>query len=179
MGSPSPQADINPYAAPLGEAQADWSLVAGVGCWRHGSLLVVHEDAQLPPICVKTGRPAAGYRPTRVRWSHPLRWPWEYVGFQVPLSEWSLFSFGRGRPLVLVAAVAVTASLIALATLDLPIPVDARILLLLIGGAISLTLFASYAALAQPLWFVRRRRKYYWLSGANRRFLEKLPPWTF
>lgn len=181
MESQSPQADINPYAAPLGEAQADWSLVAGVGCWRHGSLLVVHEDAQLPPICVKTGKPATGYRPTKIYWSHPLRWPWEFVQFQVPLSAWSLYSFGRGRSIGLWVAIILTGvdvgALVVLGFLG-RITED-TLLAAACGGILGLCLLAGWLALAQPLHFVRRRGKYYWVSGARRPFLEQLPTWLF
>ena len=57
-------AELNPYA-PSAVAPSENPLAAiGVGCWRHGTLLVVHEDAELPPICVKTGREAVAYRPS-------------------------------------------------------------------------------------------------------------------
>jgi hypothetical protein len=179
----SPFAEVNPYAAPLGEAQPDWSLAAGVGCWRHGSLLVVHEDAQLPPICVKTGKPAAAYHGAQIRWSHPLRWPRECFSLNVPLSQRPLYFFRSGRPLVLAAAIAsstLTAAVLVLMVIAASrVPDDIRTTAIAVGAIVSITLFVCYAALAQPLWLVRRRRNYYWLSGASRRFRDQLPPWPF
>jgi hypothetical protein len=177
---------INPYA-PSAVVEPHESLAAlGAGCWRHGSLLVAHENAQLPPICVKTGKPAVEYRLSPIRWTHPLRWPAEYVQFAVPLSARPLFWLGPGRKWVLASAamtivISVVASLVAAVAIDREELThgnpEASIIAVVLGIFVIFSCFAGWASLAQPLWIVRRKGKFYWLSGASRKFLEQIPNW--
>jgi hypothetical protein len=176
---------LNPYAPSAVAVPQDPLAAAGVGCWRHGSLLVLHEDALLPPLCVKTGKPAAEYRRSPLRWSHPLRWPREYVQFDVPLSPRPIFWYGRGRPLVLVLAAAATLLSTAAAAAGIALIESAAgsgevaTMIIVVGVITVCCVVACWSALAQPLWVVRRKKKYYWLSGAKRRFLEQLPSWPY
>jgi hypothetical protein len=65
-------ADDNPYA-PSAVVDPRLELAeAGVGAWRDGSLIVLHRDATLPAICLKTGPPAGGGLTMKVAWR---AWP--------------------------------------------------------------------------------------------------------
>jgi len=44
----------NPYRAPQSMPQKPEALANQEGIWRDGKKLVVHRQAKLPPICVKT-----------------------------------------------------------------------------------------------------------------------------
>jgi len=41
------------------------------GIWRDGNRLVVHKQAELPPICVKTNEPSARNIKRKYYWHHP------------------------------------------------------------------------------------------------------------
>lgn len=46
----------NPYAISTNqELHSEEAHQHEVGCWREGNLLVLHVDADFPPLCVKTG----------------------------------------------------------------------------------------------------------------------------
>lgn len=42
------------------------------GVWRKGNLLVLHQRAQLPPICVKSGVASTSWLKRNLSWHHPL-----------------------------------------------------------------------------------------------------------
>ena len=54
--------DINPYASPAEAGGYDERQRLGVGVWRDGRLLVMHQRAVLPRFCVHTGERAVGGR---------------------------------------------------------------------------------------------------------------------
>ena len=175
--APSGVSEANPYASPAADPAPDFELVLGVGAWRHRSLLVLHEEAQLPPVCVKTGRPATSYHTSDIRWSHLLRWPREYVQVAVPLSDRAAFYLGPVRPIVLAAAIVAAVVCAASIVLANVLELAAVVIFAWLCGVVASVLFAWWLTLAQPLWVVKRRRKYYWLSGANQKFLAHLPGW--
>jgi heme A synthase len=66
----------NPYQSPATEAEVIASPFAtasgsGVGIWRMGNVLIMHKMAQLPNICVKTGREADQRVKRTMQWHHP------------------------------------------------------------------------------------------------------------
>lgn len=67
-----PEPQFNPYAAPTmpQPMQAAGNYQGGV--WRKGNVLVLHQRAQLPQICVKSGTPATTWLKRDLSWHHPL-----------------------------------------------------------------------------------------------------------
>ena len=55
-------AEFNPYVAPIAADSYD-TTDRGIGVWRDRWLLVMHKDASLPAICIKTGEPADRFLP--------------------------------------------------------------------------------------------------------------------
>jgi hypothetical protein len=138
---------------------------------------VVHEDVRLPPICVKTGGPAAVYRDCVICWSHPLRWPREYLHVATPLAERPAFLYGAGRPIIVALAIVATlvcAGAIIAATQFRIAPI---VYFAWTSGVVAAVLLVWCSTLGQPLRFAKRWRKYYWLAGASRKFLAQLPEW--
>lgn len=65
----TPASEINPYAAPQTVSELPTNVS---GVWRSGKILVMHRDAQLPDICIKSNEPTQGYRLKRkLVWHHP------------------------------------------------------------------------------------------------------------
>jgi len=62
--------EINPYASPA-EAGGYDRQPFGVGVWRDGPLLVMHQKAELPRFCIHTGEPAVGGREYVLAWKPP------------------------------------------------------------------------------------------------------------
>lgn len=64
---------FNPYASPQ-VAQPYEVKPANYqgGIWRQGNVLVMHQRAQLPPICVKSGAPSTTWLKRDLSWHHPL-----------------------------------------------------------------------------------------------------------
>ena len=60
--------EINPYQSPLADSVPPKKPSPEVGIWRKGSRLMVHRDARLPDICLKTGRPADRRISKKVHW---------------------------------------------------------------------------------------------------------------
>jgi uncharacterized membrane protein YhaH (DUF805 family) len=61
----------NPYSAPQSSVQIPAASGNGQGIWRDGKRLVVHKQAVLPPICVKTNEPSERTIKRKFYWHHP------------------------------------------------------------------------------------------------------------
>src|SRR5262245_2627535 len=71
---PNPFADqpINPYAPPVIPAQYIAPQQAGLeGLWRRGNTLIMHKQAPLPPICVKSNQYATQWLKRNLQWHNP------------------------------------------------------------------------------------------------------------
>jgi hypothetical protein len=80
--NPAPMlAQVNPYAAPSVYDKPQQMKQYDGGVWQAGSLLVIHRQAVLPPVCVKSGLPATTWLPRNLSW-HP---PWCYLGLLLGL----------------------------------------------------------------------------------------------
>jgi hypothetical protein len=167
--------DINPYASP----SVPDPLVRpdpGVGVWREGTLLVVHRDAVLPPICVKSGRPASEWIEVTLPAIDMLNLGQTKTVFRVPLSARARWMRSYGASFALVLAV-IAAVLIPFTWAVGPPPLEP--LGLFTGTCIVTALICVLQAimLRQVISFVRLKGSYFWFSGAHRRFLAQLPPW--
>lgn len=61
----------NPYSAPQSFHTPLTASGISQGIWRDGKKLVVHRDAVLPPICVKTNEPSVRKIKRKYYWRHP------------------------------------------------------------------------------------------------------------
>ena len=174
---------VNPYAiSPIQEMDTETNGKA-VGVWRDTEYIVMHEDAELPQRCIRTGEPTTLYLKIWATWVVP---PGTFriapPVLVVPLAQqWRIFAASCNQDLKgLAFIIALTAVVIAVcieAIWDFP------------RGSVE-----SWAAIAATLTFiaaaswtcitgemlvrVRSEGKYHWLRGADRRFLEHLPQWV-
>lgn len=61
--------DVNPWQAPTATTQLPYG--SGKGIWRDGQLLVVQQQATLPPTCVKNNTPAHQLIERKFHWHAP------------------------------------------------------------------------------------------------------------
>jgi hypothetical protein len=172
---------LNPYASPAEVGGYDAEAPAGIGVWRDGQLVVVHRKAAFPSVCIFTGRPAERCRRYGLVWSHgPFDWTTRRLYLHVPLSAAPYRAYRRRS---LLGTLALLGPFVLLVLLLLVLSNDPFIqtlrrlsMVLLLAG------FLVWAILrwwdGQPLRFVRFRKPYFWLAGANESFLVQLPPWT-
>jgi hypothetical protein len=66
-----PPQQFNPYAAPTMPQPMQHVPNYQGGVWRKGNVLVMHQRAQLPQICVKSGMPATTWLKRDMSWFHP------------------------------------------------------------------------------------------------------------
>ena len=197
--STNPFADnLNPYAAPqaTGYAPATAPVVPQgmfAGLWRQGNLLVMHKNAPLPDICLKSNEPATRRLKRKLSWHHPAVFLVVLINLilyvivalclqktatiQMPLSdEW----FARRRRSIVVAWGIVLSS-IALFVLGVssvesqgwaPFVLIASIFVFL-GGLI-------YGLVAARLVTAQRiSDEYVWLKGVHPQFLDRLEIWPY
>jgi hypothetical protein len=168
------EAGLNPYESP---AVADGRFsdeLAGVGIWRDGKNLVMHQRAQLPRICIKTGQPAERFLPFKLRWYYPIDWSTRKLRVEVPFCDAAYRASRRKR---LIGTVILVCTIVFL--------VGSQLLLMINRpqGLFMLLASCGFAAggmlRSPPLKFVRVRGEYLWFSGAGNGFLAKLPDWMF
>jgi hypothetical protein len=169
--------EINPYASPQVPDPRKAYADAGIGVWRDGELVVMHERSVLPAFCVKTGRPTLGgatvemYRmelssiPRRIRIPLASRWriwPVRFIEQAAPLGLGLMFG------------TLLTALVIRRAT-GWEIEMYAAVA----AGAAFILLVACGMLFGEPLHCVRSEGSYVWLQGADRRYLDRLPEWPY
>lgn len=65
--------EVNPYAAPLAQSAQIAPNVSMDGLWRDKNMLVMHKNALLPNLCVKTGVPVTEQGIKRkFSWHNPM-----------------------------------------------------------------------------------------------------------
>jgi hypothetical protein len=188
---------VNPYAAPREEGYIPptqrLSGAPFAGLWRQGNLLVMHKEAPLPLICVKSNQPATGRLKRSLAWHHPalyliilLNWLIYIVValivrktamIQIALSdEWiarrkrrMVFAWSA----ILLCVVLFVMSLFLLDSSGLA-PV---VLLVSIVGCLAAM---GYGLVACRLVSARRMTDtYIWLKGVHPDFLDRLEPWPW
>lgn len=165
----SPEHDhcVNPYETPRGIGEPRDIREHGVGVWRDRGLIVMHQRARLPQICIKTGVKADGAFPILIK-GRELR---------VPLSDDCFFWF-----VLFWRRVAILAAIVLLLTGGW-MAAFYSVAWELIGLAAmiaAVTIAFGWVALTAPtkiLRCVRTEQDYLWLAGAEDSFLSQLPPW--
>jgi hypothetical protein len=171
-----PDVALNPYASPAAAGGYDGYAADSAGMWHDGKYLVLHPAAHFPPICIKTGQPATRFVPWRLAWSYPIDWKSRWLPLEVPFCETGYSRYRRRRTFGVLCLLVSLVPFIAIQLLlsrEIPRGMIAVALFVLVCG---LTVWA--VSRFEPLRFIRVRGHYLWLSGADGRFLEQLPPWT-
>ena len=149
------------------------------GVWRDGSMLVIHKQANLPRVCVVTGKPAAGARDLLVVWKSPGEFLARQTHLLVPLCRKELERYKLARRLIL-SGWLLTAGAIAIGVLRLALltndPWTRQVLttLAVLTGIAGLAVWLIGVAITVAMG----RGDYIWLAGAHRQFLSRLPRWT-
>ena len=164
--------DINPYAPPR-VLDPPAKMDPGVGVWRDGELLVMHRAAVLPPVCVKSGRPATMWTDLIVDLTLLSMLAKGRLTVRVPLSDRAVWVRRYGPRFWLGIASVALAGLIPLYFLS-PIAFEVLALIDVLVGLIALLSALKYY---QLLTCIRAQGDYLWFAAAHRRFLAKLPPW--
>jgi hypothetical protein len=171
-------AEINPYASPATASDMRAEEGPGVGVWRDGPHMVMHQAARLPPICIETGEHATDWRRFNVIWYYPIDWSQRVLPLDLPLSPAAYARHGR---LVLIGRVVLFSPIIVLVLTFMAAGQVAPAWLFGVLGIAALCgvlgWYVVYFLDGRPVRFVRVRRGYLWLSGFNSRFLDHLPPW--
>lgn len=172
-------AEVNPYAPSAVAAPYSGASELGVGVWRDGNLLVMHRDATLPAICLKTGAPASHWLVQKIGWqdswfaitSHQYE-------LRLPLSARRYWLATRLRWWLLgLGAVAILLLVVVGMQLDrLPDGISPRQSIFGVAS-LAVTLFVVAYNVGTAVTPRRFRGDYIWLSGADSRFLAQLPPW--
>jgi hypothetical protein len=176
---PDPLGDVNPYAAPAMPDAIEPFELAGIGIWRHGTLLVVHEAAELLPVCIKSAEPGVVWQTVQLRWSHWAQWPYEYLSLKVAFTDRWQYWLTTGRRFVLIGVIALALIILAMALSSVLIATELLLMPCVILLVLELSLFVWWLSLQQPLRVVRRKRRYYWLSGAHLDYLSQFPEWPY
>jgi hypothetical protein len=170
--------DDNPYA-PSAVVDPRLELAeAGVGVWRDGKLIVLHRQAMLPAICVKTGVPATDWlEQTFNGHDHLFSFQTRRFNVRVPLSSRRHWMTTRLRWWLLSAGIAILFGIPALVLNvgNLPEPVQVFTIFGGMGLATPLLIYGEF--LGDPVQARRFKGDYIWLSGADERFLVHPPPW--
>jgi hypothetical protein len=174
-----PSGEINPYASPIIPDPPLPFADAGVGAWRDGNLLVIHREAPLPAICIRSGLPADAWCPLKIKWSYGFGQPRLRMTMNVPLSRDWVYWHQRG-PTIMFAVAAILA-LCAVGTFPLWSGLEeeawfvvAFALLTPAGACVIIGI-----TFKRLLEFKRVKGNYFWFTGANQKFLEQLPMWRF
>ena len=135
----------------------------------------MHVGATLPPICVKTGKPAERHSTVTIRWVQNFV-PWRLT-IDVPLTTAAFRAVILAPVVAFVATLLVTGGLVGTLTLfdDEPI----LLVLLIAAFAVATIVMGLRAlnALGKVLQVRQSHGKYLWLSGAGPEFLQQLPKW--
>lgn len=185
----------NPYAAPQVQhsfAEQPFKAEGFPGLWREGNVLVMHKQAPLPDICMKSNLPANRRLRRDLRWHHPAVFVALLVNLIVyliiamimtkkatihmPLTdEW----FGRRRTRMLIAwGVALLAVLMffgGIAAID----TDYGIFITLAGLFVALGAGIGGLLGCQLVTPKRMTDQYIWLKGVHPDYLDRLPVWPY
>jgi hypothetical protein len=192
--SEPPKEPVNPYASPQIDGGYSPRQQNGFdGLWRDGDVLVMHKDALLPPICVKSGLPATEWLQRDLLWQPPwVVWTIVfflpvYIFLSVFLSRKATIVIGLSRKwgnlrrlrMLMTAGIAVLGFAVGVGGLYLAAQGNEIAVLLvpigLVGGLIVGTAYGQYAC--RLVWPKKISSQFVWLRGVHPDFLKLLPPW--
>jgi hypothetical protein len=188
---------LNPYASPRIEGGYTPNMAQDGydGLWRQRDVLVMHRDAKLPAICLKSGEPATEWLPRHLQWAPP--WIGWALFFALPVYI-VLSMFMTRRALVLIGVsrdwairrrlrMLIAVGIIAAGAIvgiggafiaKLGTEYEVAFMLLPLGVFISLLIGLGYGEYACRLvWPQRISDQFIWLKGVHPDFLKRLPEW--
>src|SRR5262245_50319954 len=172
--------EINPYASPIVPDPPLRIEDNGIGVWRDRNLLVMHRDAPLPPICIRTGQAADEICTVKIRWRPAPGSATRRMSMEVPLSRQCSFWQRRGKWIMFgLAAALVAAAVVAVLPVMSFWGENAGTVVLMALGVPAFVCLVQGLCYVRLLEFVRVRGNYFWFRGANSRFLNQLPIWHF
>jgi uncharacterized membrane protein YhaH (DUF805 family) len=186
--------EINPYASPsiLDFSDPVPEQSGNHPLYRQGHLLVMHKQAVLPNICIKSNQPAQGRLKRNLYWHHPAIYiavfvsPLIYVVLALVLRHRAVIEIGlsqewfsRRRRAILIGWLTVLAGLavlIAVLALDIsrhPMPGWA-----ILAGLVVAVVGAIYGLVAARMVAPTKiTNNYVWLKGVHPAFLAPLSEW--
>lgn len=187
--------DANPYAAPRAEGQYLHNAPPYAGLWRQSGVLVMHRNAPLPDICLKSNQPAKWRIRRNLQWHHPALTLSILAGvlvylilamcltkratIQLPLSE-EWYQLRRRRIIFAWAAGLAGLAVFGSGFLLALEPGRGGFVWLLIVGLVVIVgalIYGQYAtALVRPQ---KITDQYIWLNGVHPDFLDRLEVWQW
>lgn len=168
---------LNPYAAPAAVGQANTVPPPGVGLWRDGAYLVIHQGALFPERCLITGEETSHRHRQQVRWYYPIDFATRTLRVEYSLTPPVVQGIWRQR---MIAWLLAPLAVLGVATLcmvgDLPGPAVSNNMVWSAIIAFGICLYVTINA-GRILKFERVNNAYLWLRGARRPFLDTLPQW--
>ena len=171
--------ELNPYASPIIPDPPLPFAEAGVGVWSDGNMLVIHREAPLPPICIRSGKPADEWVPLKIKWSYGFGQPRLRMTMQVPLTRQWVYWHTRGPLIMFALATVLGLGAVLSMLLQFNLSEGATAVLLIALGMTAFTFVLIGISFMRLLEFVRVKGNYFWFRGAHRKFLDQLPPWQF
>ena len=178
LSRPLPE-EINPYASPAEAGGYDDRQPFGVGVWRDGGLLVMHQNAELPRFCVHTGEPAVGGREYVLIWKYPGSVFTSSKAVLIPLCRKCIREFLRLRAQSFVGlGLAVLGLLLMFAASTLEEWGFVAVVGTLVFGGFGVLLWLhAYWTLGRPLSVVHAQGDYLWLQDVHPGLLQHVPVW--
>jgi hypothetical protein len=198
MSQLTPAPAVNPYAAPqlMGNYAAPQPQQGFPGLWRQGDLLVMHKQAPLPPICLKSGQPASQWLRRNLQWHEPwiivtiVAGILIYVIIALLMTKRATLMIGltdewaaRRKTRILIA-LGITAGGIALGAAGIFLGNQGigsegwfALLPLAFVTLLGAALYGQYAC--RLVWPQRITDQYVWLKGVHPSFLDQLPVWSY
>lgn len=166
----------------------------GGGVWRQGNLLVMARQAQLPPLCVKTGLPAEQWLKRNYTWCNPAWYLLMLIALlpalivilvltkratiYVPITQ-EVRDQRRGK-ILLGWLVALLALAMLIAGIVLISNENGFGVLLIMGFFIVLIVGAIIGSRAAQVIFPKRiNNQFVWFKGVNPDVLSTLEDWPF
>jgi hypothetical protein len=167
---------LNPYAAPVGVAEYQ-PTGPGVGAWRNGELVVIHESVNFPERCIWTNQE------TNRRFTHHFTYgSWIGIDSQTISFDYSFSAEARQKVVgnVLASLGMFAASLVFLIGL---FALDRNNIahLTWLSPIFMITMMLGFGMMLRysrsPLALIHHEQKYYCIRGAKEPFLRSLPKW--
>ena len=194
--TPNPFADQNPYQSPMTpEAHGVTNKAApSGGIWREGNVLVMHKNAVLPDICLKSNQPANQRIKLNYSWHNPIIALTILIGvliyvilaivlskkaaIDIPLtSQWVKKRRLRIVMTWLLSFACLSCIFLGIAVLSYESETIGALLMLssLVLFFVAIIFGSAMATLFKP---TKITDTHVWLKGVNREFLNTLPTWT-
>jgi hypothetical protein len=188
---------VNPYAAPQAQSYAPAIVQSRPldGLWREGGVLVMHKNAPLPDICIKSNEPAVRRLKRKLQWHHPaigltiLIGVLIYVILAMILTKRATIHIAmtdewfarRSRRMLIAWGLALAAVLMFVGSFFTIEVADGVVFAFLIFASVVLLIAAPIygQAACRMVWPKRMTDDYIWLKGVHPGFLDRLEAFPY